>query len=87
MESIRKNTWLALLVLLAFVLLAVVLWRAGGARATPDQYGGIFTTPPTQSAAHQSPAGTAGNPTPASHTAVSTEPEDGGGDGGGGGDG
>jgi hypothetical protein len=82
MENIRKNTWLVLIVALGFVLLAVVLWRAGGARATPDQYGG---TPPTQFAGYPSPAGMASSPAPAaSHTAVSSsEPEDGGSDGGG----
>ena len=86
MESIRKNTWLTLLVLLGFALLAVVFWRAGGANRTPDQYGGTFT-PPAQTAVYPSPAGMASRTAPAAtHTAVSsTEPEDG--DNGGGQDG
>jgi hypothetical protein len=86
MEIIRKNTWLAVSVLLGFALLAVVLWRAGGASGTPDQYGGTFT-PPAQTAVYPSPAGMASRTAPAAtHTAVSsTEPEDGGNDGGGGG--
>ena len=83
MESIRKNAWLALSVLLGFALLAVVLWRAGGATGTPDQYGGTFI-PPAQTAVYPSPAGMASRTAPAAtHTAVSSaEPEDGGNDGG-----
>ena len=83
MESIRKNAWLTLAVLLGFALLAVVLWRAGGAGGTPDQYGGTLT-PSVQTAVYPSPAGMASKTVPAAtHTAVSsTEPEDGANDGG-----
>jgi hypothetical protein len=82
-EGIRKNTWLALAVLLGFALIAVVLWRAGGSSGTPDQYGGTFI-PPAQTAVYPSPAGMTSRTAPApTHTAVSnTEPEDGGNDGG-----